>query len=65
MQNLDTVIKVIKKILVKENVYHLGTSHDEIINHALEQQGVQKVINVLQRISDGDENLKELMKNIE
>ena len=64
MQNLSTVIKLIKKLTVKQVTFGVITDHAHIINHTLEQQGIQKVIDILEKIESGDENLREIMNNL-
>jgi hypothetical protein len=66
MQNLDQVIKLVNKMLVTERVWSTKESHnhEQIINHTLEQQGVQKVLDLLNKINDGDQNLKDVMQNL-
>ena len=64
MQNLSTVIKLLKKLTVKECEWAQCTNHEHIINHTLEQQGIQKVIKILERLDEGDENLREIMNNL-
>lgn len=64
MQNLSTVIKLLKKLTVKEREWMDMSPHGQIINHTLEQQGVQKVIKILERLDEGDPNLIEIMKNL-
>ena len=64
MQNLETIIKLVKKMCVVDQVFVTDASHHTIINHTLEQQGVQKVISILERVAEGDSNLKEVMKEL-
>ena len=64
MQNLSTVIKLLKKLTVKECEWRDVSPHEQIINHTLEQQGIQKVIKILERLDEGDENLRDIMNNL-
>jgi hypothetical protein len=65
MEKLDTVIKLVKKMTIQKVEWRDVSPHEQIINHTLEQQGIQKVITLLERIAEGDENLLEVMKHME
>jgi len=67
MEKLDLIIRLVKKMTVSERVWSCSAehTHEQIINHTLEQQGVQKVITLLEKIAEGDENLLEVMKHMD
>ena len=65
MSNLDNIIKVVKRMAVRDIKHSVKTSHEEIINHTLEQQGVYTVIKILELINNGDINMGEYLRETE
>lgn len=63
MENLDNIIKVIKKTCIKQNTYQTGADPNFIAHEVMTQQGVQQVIKVLTAINEGNLRIEDVLQD--
>lgn len=62
MQNLDEVIQVVIKTCVDKKEFKLDAQSSTLAHFAMEQQGVARVIKILEAIRDRTLDVREIMK---
>lgn len=62
MENLDNIIKVIKKTCIKHKVFQTGTDPNFIAHEIMQQQGVEEAIKILTAINEGNLRIEDVLK---
>lgn len=63
MENLDNIIKVVKKVCIKQKEFQTGTDPNFIAHEVMIQQGVSQVIKVLAAINEGSLRIEDVLQD--
>lgn len=63
MENLDNIIKVIKKTCIKQQEYQAGADPNFISHEVMVNQGVAKVLRILDAINSGNLRIEDVLQD--